>query len=176
MWEPQPLATLRASTACTGKTFPVTRCCTQNLELIIHENPRSFHIVFTKSHHWIPFGASWILSTFTHRVSKTNVNIILHSIFIITKSFYIVAYLRHARTVTSKHAPALMIKYRKRCFLRAEPSRAEPTRAEPSRAEPSRDETWWVAHLSQEVSEVWVCDNSCVEIRCQETDSEDTWE
>jgi hypothetical protein len=34
-----------------------------------------------------------------------------------------VAYLRHARGVTSKHAPAITQQYTKRCFLHAEPSR-----------------------------------------------------
>jgi hypothetical protein len=36
-----------------------------------------------------------------------------------------VAYLRHARTVTSKHVPAITQQYTKRCFLHAEPSRDE---------------------------------------------------
>jgi hypothetical protein len=45
----------------------------------------------------------------------------------------IVAYLRYARTVTSKHAPAITQQQTKRCFLRAEPSSAEPSRAEPRR-------------------------------------------
>jgi hypothetical protein len=43
----------------------------------------------------------------------------------------IVAYLRHARTVTSKHAPAITQQYAKRCFLRAEPSRHESRIASP---------------------------------------------
>jgi hypothetical protein len=37
---------------------------------------------------------------------------------------YIVVYLLHARTVTSKHVPAITQQYKKRCFLRAMPSSA----------------------------------------------------
>jgi hypothetical protein len=36
--------------------------------------------------------------------------------------FYIVAYLPHARTVTSIHVPAITQQQTKRCFLRAESS------------------------------------------------------
>jgi hypothetical protein len=39
-----------------------------------------------------------------------------------------VAYLRHARTVTSKYVPAITQQLTKRCFLRAEPSSAVPWR------------------------------------------------
>jgi hypothetical protein len=51
------------------------------------------------------------------------------------------AYLRHARTVASKHAPMITQQYTKRCFLRAEPSKAEP-----SRGEPCRDESLIASH------------------------------
>jgi hypothetical protein len=40
-----------------------------------------------------------------------------------------VAHLRHARTVTSKNAPAITQQLTKRCFLRAVSSRTEPSRA-----------------------------------------------
>jgi hypothetical protein len=38
----------------------------------------------------------------------------------------IVAYLHHARTITSKHATTITQQQTKRCFIRAEPSGAEP--------------------------------------------------
>jgi hypothetical protein len=44
-----------------------------------------------------------------------------------------VAYLGHARIVTSKHAPAITQQYTKRCFLRSDPSRAEPWTSPSSR-------------------------------------------
>jgi hypothetical protein len=44
-------------------------------------------------------------------------------------NYRIVAYLRRARTVTSKHVPTITQQLTKRCFLRAERSRTEPSRS-----------------------------------------------
>jgi hypothetical protein len=50
----------------------------------------------------------------------------------LTASFFIiVAYLRHAKTVTSKHVPTITQQWTKLCFLHAEPSRAVTSRASP---------------------------------------------
>jgi hypothetical protein len=50
----------------------------------------------------------------------------------------IVAYLRHTRIITSKHAPRL--RYRRRSGVFSVPCRAEPKRAEESRTNPAVNE------------------------------------
>jgi hypothetical protein len=62
--------------------------------------------------------------------SSRNIHSLLFKIFFSDfLDLYTVAYLRHVRTVTSKHVPAITQQL-KRFFLRAEASRGDPNRVE----------------------------------------------